>query len=106
MRRIHLRDAAARQRRRRRIRFFRGEIGDNPMYWKELYVESGSSRLGLLGYVLLALIFIVVCGLTIYFLLESLADLLRAGRGRRGRILLRSMPSSRPPFFTAAACSW
>jgi hypothetical protein len=84
MRRIHLRDAAARQRRRRRIRFFRGEIGDNPMYWKELYVESGSLRLGLLGYVLLALIFIVVCGLTIYFLLESLQTSYARGGGGGG----------------------
>ena len=35
------------------------------MYWKELYAEPGSSRLGLLGYGLLAVIFIVVCGFTI-----------------------------------------
>ena len=50
---------------RRPLFQFRGQIGDNPMYWKELYAESGSWRLGTLGFLLLALIFIVVCGTTI-----------------------------------------
>ncbi len=63
MRRVHLREAGKPPRTRRwRLQFFRGQIGDNPMYWKELYAEPGSSRLGLLGYGLLALIFIAVCG--------------------------------------------
>ena len=43
---------------------FAAQIGDNPMYWKEMYAEPGSSRLGLLGYGLMALIFVVVCGIT------------------------------------------
>ena len=74
MRRVHLRESGKPARRRRwRMRFFRGEIGDNPMYWKELYAEPGSSRLGLLGYGLLALIFIAVCGITIYVFFQSLA---------------------------------
>ncbi len=73
MRRIHLREAGKLARkRRRRTWFFRDEIGDNPMYWKELCVESGASRLGLLGYGLLTVIFIVVCGSTVYFVSESL----------------------------------
>jgi ABC-type transport system involved in multi-copper enzyme maturation permease subunit len=77
MRRIHLREAgkAARKRGRRRPLFqFRGQIGDNPMYWKELYAESGSWRLGTLGFLLLALIFIVVCGTTICFFFTSLGQ--------------------------------
>jgi ABC-type Na+ efflux pump permease subunit len=40
MRRIHLRESGKPARKRRwRMQFFRGEIGDNPMYWKELYAE-------------------------------------------------------------------
>ncbi len=72
MRRIHLRDAGKPARKRRwRMQFFRGALGANPMYWKELYAEPGSSRLGLLGYGLLALIFVALCGFTIYIFLES-----------------------------------
>ena len=71
MRRIHLREAGKPARNRRwRMQFFRGEIGDDPMYWKELYAEPGSSRLGLLGHGLLALIFVAVCGFTIYVFIE------------------------------------
>jgi ABC-type transport system involved in multi-copper enzyme maturation permease subunit len=75
MRRIHLREAgkAARKRGRRRP-LFRGEIGDKPMYWKELYSEPGSLRLGMLGCLLLALIFIVVCATTICFFFTSLGQ--------------------------------
>ena len=66
---IHLRESGKPARKRRwRIQFFRGQIGDNPMHWKELYAEPGSSRLGLLGYGLLAVIFVAVCGMTIYFI--------------------------------------
>ncbi len=73
MRRIHLRESGKPARKRRwRIQFFRGEIGENPMYWKELYAEPGSSRLGLLGYGLLAVIFCAVCGFTIYIYFESM----------------------------------
>ena len=43
------------------------------MYWKELYAEPASSRLGLLGYGLLALIFIAVCGTTIYWYVECVS---------------------------------
>ncbi len=72
MRRIHLRESGKPARKRRwRIQFFRGEIGNKPMHWKELYAEPGSSRLGAMGYGLLALIFIAVCGFTIYTYLES-----------------------------------
>jgi ABC-type transport system involved in multi-copper enzyme maturation permease subunit len=72
MRRIHLRESGKPSRKRRwRFQFFRGMLGDNPMYWKELYAEPGSSRLGLLGYGLLTLIFIAVCGITVYMLSES-----------------------------------
>ena len=75
MRRIHLREAGKAARARRwRIQFFRGEVGDKPMYWKELYAEPGSSRLGLLGYGLIGLIFVAVCGFTIYMLWESLHE--------------------------------
>ena len=73
MRRVHLRESGKPARKRRwRMQFFRGGVGDNPMYWKELYAEPGAARLGLLGYGLLALIFIAVCGFTIYTFLESL----------------------------------
>ena len=51
------------------------------MYWKELYAEPGSSRLGLLGYGLLAVIFIAVCGFTIYIFLESMGHILTCGAG-------------------------
>jgi len=72
MRRIHLRESGKPARKRRwRMQFFRGEIGDNPMLWKELHAEPGSSRLGLLGHGLLALIFIVLCGITIFVYRES-----------------------------------
>ncbi len=72
MRRIHLRDSGTPARKRRwRWQFFRGAVGDNPMYWKELYAEPGSSRLGLLGYGLLAVIFVAVCAFTIYVYGES-----------------------------------
>ena len=72
MRRIHLRESGKPARKRRwRIQFFRGRVGVNPMYWKELHAEPGSSRLGLLGYGLLAAIFAAVCLLTIYTYLES-----------------------------------
>ncbi|MGO9114775.1 MAG: ABC transporter permease subunit [Thermoguttaceae bacterium] len=72
MRRIHLRESGKPARRSRwRVQFFRGEIGDNPMYWKELYAEPGSSRPGLLGYGLLAVIFSAVCGFTIYIYGET-----------------------------------
>jgi ABC-type Na+ efflux pump permease subunit len=73
MRRVHLRESGKPARERRwRIQFFRGQIGDDPMQWKELYAEPGSSRLGLLGYGLLAVIFIAVCGFTISIYLRSL----------------------------------
>ena len=79
MRRIHLRESGKPARKRRwRMQFFRGQIGDNPMYWKEMYAEPGSSRLGLLGYGLLALIFIAVCGITIYFVSRLLEAFLQA----------------------------
>jgi ABC-type Na+ efflux pump permease subunit len=42
------------------------------MYWKELHAGPGASRLGLLGHILLTLIFIVVCGVTIYVFFTSL----------------------------------
>ncbi|MEI8374606.1 MAG: ABC transporter permease [Planctomycetota bacterium] len=72
MRRIHLRESGKPARKRRwRIQFFRGVIGDNPMLWKELYAEPSSSRLGLLGYGLLVLIFIALCLLTIYIYDET-----------------------------------
>jgi ABC-type transport system involved in multi-copper enzyme maturation permease subunit len=73
MRRIHLRESGKPARKRRwRLQLFRGRIGDKPMYWKELYAEPGSSRLGLLGYGLMAAIFAVVCGITIYMYLDSI----------------------------------
>ena len=85
MRRIHLRESGKAARKRRwRIQFFRGEIGDNPMYWKELYAEPGSSRLGLMGYGLLAVIF--SRGVRVHYLYVSrirtplLPLFLRAGR--------------------------
>jgi ABC-type transport system involved in multi-copper enzyme maturation permease subunit len=75
MRRIHLREAGKPARKRRwRIQFFRGRLGDDPMHWKELYAEPASSRLGLLGYGLLALIFVGVCGFTILAFLESVGN--------------------------------
>ena len=78
MRRIHLREAGKPARKRRwRMQFFRGEIGANPMFWKELYAEPGASRLGLLGYGLLVLIFLAVCGFTLYTFNET------AGQGWR-----------------------
>ena len=51
------------------------------MYWKELYAEPGSSRLGLLGYGLLTLIFIAVCGITVYMLSESCRIVPTCGTG-------------------------
>ena len=79
MRRIHLRETAGTlysgstaRRRRGRIRLFQGQIGDNPMYWKELHAETGALRLGLLGRLLLVIILIVVCGSTIYAVAAAL----------------------------------
>jgi ABC-type transport system involved in multi-copper enzyme maturation permease subunit len=71
MRRVHLRESSKAVRGRRwRTPLLRGEIGDNPMYWKELYVASGFSRLGLLGIGLTAIV--AVCGVTIYCIYDSL----------------------------------
>ena len=82
MRRIHLREAArAVTRRSRLVRRRRREIGDNPMYWKEIYIEGGSSRLGLLGCGILVLVFIVICGLTSYMLFASLQSPTAPERG-------------------------
>jgi ABC-type transport system involved in multi-copper enzyme maturation permease subunit len=73
MRRVHLRESGKPDRKRRwRFQLFRGQIGDNPMHWKEMYAEPGSSRLGLLGYGLLAVIFATVCGITIYSYIMSI----------------------------------
>ena len=75
MRRIHLREPGKAVRIRRwRTLFFPDRIGDNPMYWKEICVASGSSRWGLLGYGLAAVVFVVVCGCTVYSVCESLMD--------------------------------
>ena len=94
MRRIHLREAGKPARKRRwRIQFFRGEIGDDPMFWKELYAEPSSSRLGLLGYGLLGLIFLAVCGFTFFMYLESAGQSLQAGTGRTST----GTPSACPP---------
>ena len=101
MRRIHLRESGKPARKRRwRIQFFRGQIGDNPMYWKEMYAEPGSSRLGLLGYGLLALIFVVVCGFTIY-MFSRIPQIIPTGTTGR---CIAPTPWACPPSSAAAAC--
>ena len=95
MRRVHLRESGKPARTRWRIQFFRGQIGDDPMHWKELYAEPGSSRLGFLGYGLLALIFCTVCGITIYVYLQSM-DRSSYYYARQGEIFA-STPSPCPP---------
>jgi ABC-type transport system involved in multi-copper enzyme maturation permease subunit len=71
MRRFHQRESGRPAKHRRlRMQLYRGQVGDDPMLWKELYAEPGASKLGLLGYGLLALIFVGLCGLTVYLFLE------------------------------------
>jgi ABC-type transport system involved in multi-copper enzyme maturation permease subunit len=64
----------------RRMQFFRGQIGDHPMLWKEVFVEHGFARLGRWTGALLALMFVALCGLTIYWYVEyEGANALRPG---------------------------
>ncbi len=73
MRRIHLKQSATPVRKaRRRGQWFRRPLGDNPMLWKEMYADGSASRVGMLGYVLLAVVLLVVCSITAYVYYESL----------------------------------
>ncbi|NOZ40977.1 MAG: ABC transporter permease subunit [Planctomycetes bacterium] len=84
VRRVHLKEttkAAGRARSRWNLRFPRWQrpLGDNPMIWKEVFAGTSMTKLGLIGWVAIALILLTVCGIMLTLLINTL----QAGTGSR-----------------------
>jgi ABC-type transport system involved in multi-copper enzyme maturation permease subunit len=74
VRRVHLKESGKAQRRRRwRFQLFRAPLGSRPMLWKELFAEPAASRLGVLGYAVLAIVLVALIWMTVYVFLETIS---------------------------------
>ena len=107
VRRVHLKaGGSVPKKRRNRRSWFRPAMGDRPMLWKEISVESVASRLGMIGRIAMLLILIGVLTPTVYMFYLSTTTptynnrspqyLIYSSIMGRGRLLRRPVADRRP----------